>query len=47
MESQMRLAAETWSKTMDDVVELFTGYGVLQYIEECFGTFARIRIKTS
>lgn len=35
----MRLAAETWNKTMDDVVELFTGYGVLQYIEECFGIF--------
>lgn len=35
----LRLAAEKWNKSIESVAELFVKYGVLQYIEECFGIF--------
>lgn len=35
----LRLAAEKWNKSIESVSELFVKYGVLQYIEECFGIF--------
>ena len=33
----MRLASEEWNKPIEVIAELFAQYGVLHYIEECFG----------
>lgn len=35
----IRLASERWSMPMKDVVETFSHYEVLQYMENCFGIF--------
>ncbi len=35
----MRLASEEWNKPIAIIAELFAQYGVLRYIEECFGIF--------
>lgn len=35
----MRLASEEWNKPISIIAELFAQYGVLRYIEECFGIF--------
>lgn len=35
----MRLASEEWNKPIEIIAELFAQYGVLHYIEECFGIF--------
>ena len=35
----MRLASEEWNKPIEVIAELFAQYGVLHYIEECFGIF--------
>ncbi len=35
----MRLAAEKWNRSMEEISELFVHYDVLPYIEECFGIF--------
>lgn len=35
----MRLASEEWKKPIEIITGLFAKYGVLQYIEECFGIF--------
>lgn len=35
----MRLASEEWKKPIELITELFANYGVLQYVEDCFGIF--------
>lgn len=35
----IRLASEEWDKPIERIAELFAKYGVLHYIEECFGIF--------
>ena len=35
----LRLASEEWNKPIEVIAELFAQYGVLHYIEECFGIF--------
>lgn len=35
----VRLASEQWNTSMKDVVEMFSQFEVLQYIENCFGIF--------
>ncbi len=35
----MRLAAKEWKKPIEIITELFADYGVLQYVEDCFGIF--------
>ena len=35
----IRLASEHWDTSMKDVVEMFSHFEVLQYIENCFGIF--------
>lgn len=35
----IRLASEEWNQPVDKTAILFYQYGVLQYIEECFGMF--------
>lgn len=35
----IRLASEEWKKSMEEISEIFTGYNVLQYIEQCFDMF--------
>lgn len=35
----MRRVSEEWNQSIEKVAELFARYGVLQYIEECFGIF--------
>lgn len=35
----LRQAAEKWDISMEDVTKIFVKYGVLQYIEECYGIF--------
>ena len=35
----MRLASKEWKKSIEIITELFVNYGVLQYVEDCFGIF--------
>lgn len=35
----IRLASEEWKKSVEEISEIFTGYNVLQYIEQCFDIF--------
>lgn len=35
----LRLASEKWCKPIELVSGLFTKYGILRYIEECFDMF--------
>lgn len=35
----IRLASEKWNMSMERLIEIFTEYKVLQYIEKCFGIF--------
>ncbi len=35
----LRLAAEHWNATITKVNEIFAGYGVFKFIEECFDEF--------
>lgn len=35
----LRLAAEKWNISVQRANELFDKYGILQYIEDCFGIF--------
>ena len=35
----VRLASERWNMSIKDVVEMFSRFEVLQYIENCFGIF--------
>lgn len=35
----IRLASEVWGRPIEMIAELFAQYGVLQYIEDCFGLF--------
>lgn len=35
----IRLASEKWNMSLEKLIEIFTEYKVLQYIEKCFGIF--------
>ena len=35
----LRLAAEEWNISVPKAAELFEKYGVLQFIEDCYGVF--------
>lgn len=35
----IRLASERWNMTVEDIVEMFSRFQVLSYIEESFGIF--------
>ena len=34
-----RTAAEKWQKSLAEVIKVFTRYGVLEYIENCYEIF--------